>query len=72
MKKNIGNVDKCIRIIVATIIVGLYFANVITGTLGIVLLVVAGILVITSMTGFCLLYVPFGISTLKEDSTVNK
>lgn len=59
--------DKCIRVIIAAIIVGLYFTNVISGTLGIVLLVVAGVLVFTSITGFCLLYVPFGVSTLPAE-----
>ncbi|WP_340074743.1 DUF2892 domain-containing protein [Leptobacterium sp. I13] len=63
MKKNMGNADRIIRFIVAAIIVALYFTHVITGTLGIVLLVVAGVFLLTSFVSFCPLYAPFGIST---------
>jgi len=66
MKKNMGTVDKTIRIIIAVIIVCLYFTNVISGTLGIVLLVFAGVFVLTSLIGFCPLYLPFGINTGKR------
>jgi len=66
MKKNMGTIDKTIRIIIAVIIVGLYFTNVISGTLGIVLLVFAGVFVLTSLIGFCPLYVPFGLNTGKK------
>lgn len=65
MKKNMGNADKVIRVIIAVIIAALYFTNVITGTLGIVLLALAGIFVLTSLMSFCPLYAPFGISTSK-------
>jgi len=40
--------------------------NIISGTLGIVLLVAAAIFVLTSLVGFCPLYAPFGISTCKK------
>ncbi len=63
MKKNVGSTDKAVRIILAIIIAILYFTNVITGTLGIVLLVFAAILLLTAFIGFCALYAPFGIST---------
>lgn len=63
MKKNMGTVDKVIRILVALVLAGLYLANVITGTLGIILLVVAVVFVLTSFISFCPLYVPFGINT---------
>jgi len=63
MKKNMGTADKIIRLIIAAIIVTLYFTDVITGTLGIVLLVFAGIFVVTSFVSFCPLYAPFGLST---------
>ena len=63
MKQNMGTIDKVIRIIIAVIIAGLYFTNVISGTLGIVLLVFAGVFVLTSLISFCPLYWPFGIST---------
>lgn len=63
MKKNMGNTDKIIRVIIAVIIAALYFTGTITGTLGIVLLVLAGVFVITSFMSFCPLYAPFGLST---------
>ena len=65
MKKNMGNADRIIRVIIAVIIAALYYTNVISGTLGIVLLVLAGIFVLTSLMSFCPLYLPFGLSTCK-------
>ncbi|MBG7631725.1 MAG: DUF2892 domain-containing protein [Bacteroidetes bacterium] len=63
MKKNMGNADRIIRVIIAAIISVLYFTGTISGTLGIVLLVLAGVFVLTSFISFCPLYAPFGIST---------
>ncbi|MBP7307401.1 MAG: DUF2892 domain-containing protein [Saprospiraceae bacterium] len=68
MNKNIGSTDKAIRILVAVLIAGLYFANIITGTVAIVLLAVALIFVVTSFINFCPLYYPFGISTRKKNT----
>lgn len=69
MKKNMGNADKIIRLIVSAILVGLYFGNVVTGTLGIVFLVLASVFTLTVAIGFCPLYAPFGISTCKVKET---
>lgn len=66
MKKNMGGTDRVIRVIIATIIAVLYFTKVIPGTLGIVLLALAGIFVLTSLISFCPLYAPFGINTCKK------
>jgi Protein of unknown function (DUF2892) len=63
MNKNMGSADRIIRVIFAAIIGILYFTGTISGTLGIVLLVFAGIFVLTSSISFCPLYAPFGIST---------
>lgn len=63
MKANMGNADRILRVIVAAVIAGLFFANVITGTLGYILLALAGVFVLTSVISFCPLYVPFGLST---------
>jgi len=65
MKKNMGTADKVIRILVAIVIAALFFTNVISGTLGIVLLVLAAIFLLTSVVSFCPLYLPFGIRTNK-------
>jgi hypothetical protein len=67
MKNNMGTADKIIRIILAILIAGLYYAGVISGTLAIILLVSAIVFIITSFMSFCPLYLPFGISTRKKD-----
>ena len=61
-----GTIDKVIRIVVAVIILVLYFTHVITGTLAVILLVLAGVFVVTSLIGTCPLYLPFGLSTRKK------
>lgn len=66
MKKNIGTADKVIRIIIAIVIGVLYFTNIISGTLAIVLGILAVVFVLTSFIGSCPLYLPFGISTSKK------
>ena len=66
MKPNMGNVDKAIRILVAVIIGVLYFTEQLSGTTAIILLILAGIFILTSFMSFCPLYLPFGISTRKN------
>lgn len=63
MKKNMGTVDKVIRILAAIVIGILYFTKQISGTAAIILLAVAGIFILTSLISTCPLYLPFGIST---------
>lgn len=63
MKANMGKTDKIVRIAAAILIAVLYFTNVISGTLGLVLLILAVIFVLTSLISFCPLYAPFGINT---------
>ena len=63
MKKNMGSSDRIIRFIVAAIFIALYFRGTVTGILGIVLLVLAGVFILTSLVSFCPLYAPFGLST---------
>ena len=65
MKPNMGTMDRIIRLIIAAIVAVLYFTGAIGGTLGIVLMVLAGVFVLTSLIGFCPLYAPFGIRTCK-------
>ena len=67
MTKNMGTVDKAIRLIAAAAIFALYFMNIITGTVAIVLLVLAAVFVITSFVSFCPLYTLFGIKTTPEE-----
>ncbi|MFC2100427.1 DUF2892 domain-containing protein [Bacteroidota bacterium] len=63
MKKNMGSADRIIRVIIAVIIAILYFTGIVGGTLGIVLIILAGVFVLTSFVSFCPLYLPFGIKT---------
>jgi hypothetical protein len=63
MKPNMGNADRIMRFILAAIVVILYTSNIISGTLGIILLVLAGVFVLTSFVSFCPLYAVFGFNT---------
>jgi hypothetical protein len=67
MKKNMGTIDKVIRILVAVVVVVLYFTHVISGVLAIILLALSAIFVVTSILSFCPLYLPFGCSTRKKE-----
>jgi hypothetical protein len=67
MRANIGKTDKSIRVIIGLIFIGLFFTNIITGVLAIVLLVLSGIFILTSLFSFCPLYYPFGISTRQKE-----
>jgi len=68
MKQNMGTTDKMIRILIAAVIGVLYLTHVITGTLALVLIVLAIIFAATSFMSFCPLYLPFGISTKKKNN----
>jgi hypothetical protein len=68
MVKNMGTADKLIRFLIAAVIVGLYTQDIITGTLSIILLVFAGIFVLTSIISFCPLYTLIGFNTCKTKS----
>ena len=65
MKKNMGSLDKAIRVLVAILIGVLWLTGAIPAgtTLATVLLIVAGVMLLTSFISFCPLYLPFGIST---------
>ncbi len=67
MKKNMGKTDKLIRLVLAVVFAVLYFNGIVAGTVGIVLLVLAGVFTLTSLVSFCPLYAPFGLSTCKNE-----
>ena len=67
MKKNMGTIDRVGRIVIAVLFAVLYFTHVISGTLGIILLLLAVVFVATSLLGFCPLYLPFGFSSTKKE-----
>jgi len=66
MKRNVGLFDKVFRIVVAIVIALLYYFGVISGTVGIVLLVVAAVFLLTALINFCGLYTLFGINTCSK------
>jgi hypothetical protein len=67
MKKNLGVIDRVVRILIAVVVVVLYFLHVISGTLAIILLILAAVFVLTSIMGICPLYLPLGIKTTKKE-----
>lgn len=63
MKKNMGSTDRILRFIIAIVVSVLYFTGTVTGTFGIVLLVIAGIFLLTTLVRFCPLYSLVGLNT---------
>jgi len=63
MKTNMGSADRIIRLIAAAVLAALYFTGTVSGTLGIVLLVLAIVFVATSALSFCPLYTLVGVNT---------
>jgi hypothetical protein len=71
MQKNMGIVDRTARLLFAAVVLVLYFTNMISGTVAVVLGLFAVIFVITSFAGFCPLYVPLKLSTMKKQTRVS-
>ena len=67
MNKNMGTNDRIIRLTIVIIIAALYFTGSISGTLGIILGIVAVAFLVTSLLGWCPSYLPFKISTKKGE-----
>jgi len=72
MKKNMGSADRAIRLIIATLIVTLYFTNVLTGALAVILLILAAVFAVTSLAGNCPLYSLVGFHTSKTKEPQGK
>ena len=66
MKKNMGSMDRMLRAAAAVLVAILYFAGVLSGTVAIVLGIIAVVFVATSLVSVCPLYLPLGWSTLKK------
>jgi hypothetical protein len=66
MSRNMGTIDRAVRLLAAVVIAVLYFTGAISGTAAVVLGVIAAVFFLTSLVGYCPAYVPFGISTCKE------
>ncbi|MFN7313324.1 MAG: DUF2892 domain-containing protein [Bacteroidota bacterium] len=63
MKKNMGSLDRLLRLVAALVVTLLYINGTLTGTLGVILIVLSVVFVLTSLISFCPLYLPFGIDT---------
>ncbi|QXP59779.1 DUF2892 domain-containing protein [Olleya sp. HaHaR_3_96] len=66
MKKNMGALDKSLRVLAAIIIALLYYLNIISGTVAYVLMALAIVFLITSFINFCPLYTILGVNTCKR------
>ena len=66
MTKNMGSIDRILRLLLALVVAILYFTDILTGLAAIILGILALIFFITSLTGFCPLYVPLKLSTRKK------
>ena len=67
MKKNMGTIDIIVRLMIAAIVAVLYFTNVLSGIPGIILLIIAGVLTLTSIFSICPLYLALGLSTRSKE-----
>lgn len=67
MKQNMGMTDRIVRLVVVAIIAALYFAGQISGMAAIILGIIAVAFFVTSLIGWCPSYLPFGISTRKQE-----
>jgi hypothetical protein len=66
MKRNMSNIDRIIRVVLAALFAYLYFSGTVAGTLGIVLVVLGAVFLLTAVVAFCPLYAPFKFSTYKN------
>lgn len=63
MKKNMGTIDRVIRIIAAIAVVALYLGGQLSGAAAVVLGIFAAVFIATSVIGTCPLYLPLKIDT---------
>jgi hypothetical protein len=66
MKRNMSNTDRIVRVVIAALFAYLYFGGIVTGGLGILLVVLAAVFTLTAIVSFCPLYAPFKFSTYKN------
>jgi glucokinase len=67
MKKNMNNTDRIVRVVLAILFAALYFTGTVAGTAGLVLVVLGGVFLATSVISFCPLYTLVGFSTCKTN-----
>ncbi len=72
MKANMGMADKAIRLLGAIILIIFFYKGVLTGIWGIIGLIVALLLTVTSLIGYCPVYLLFGINTNTSKKPMKK
>ena len=65
MKRNLSNIDRIARVVLAALFAYLYFGGILPGTLGLVLFVLGIVFVLTSVVSWCPIYAMFKLSTYK-------
>jgi hypothetical protein len=63
MKRNLGNADRIVRLLLAAVFAYLYFSGTVSGTFGLVLVVLGAVFALTSLVSFCPIYAILGLST---------
>lgn len=66
MKRNMSDIDRIVRVVLAALFAYLYIGGIVTGALGIVLVVLGAVFLLTAVIAFCPLYLPFNFSTFKK------
>ena len=66
MKKNVGFIDRIVRVLLFVIAALLYFTGTLSGTSGLIVLIAGAVLLLTSLMGFCPIYFSVGISSLRK------
>lgn len=66
MKRNLSNIDRVLRVVLAALFAYLFFSGVVTGAFGVVLLVLGLVFLVTAIVSFCPLYGLFRFSTFKS------
>ena len=72
MKKNVGSIERAIRLVLAVVLLVLYFGHVVTGPVAFVFLAIAELLIVTGLLSFCPLWLALGISTRKNENDLVK
>ena len=67
MKKNMGNADRIIRLLLAVVLIYLYSSDTVTGLTGIILFILGAVFIVTSIFGYCPLYSLLGIKRCHTD-----
>ncbi|NLU37770.1 MAG: DUF2892 domain-containing protein [Bacteroidales bacterium] len=66
MKRNMGSIDRTVRLVLSVVLLVLYLTETVTGTLGFIAILIALLLAATSFIGFCPLYLPFKFNTFRK------